>query len=404
MLKPSLSVLAGVLLSLVVFAQGASDVELKDGHPDRYVVQKGDTLWDISGRFLTKPWLWPEIWQANPQIENPHLIYPGDEISLVYVDGDPRLMITDTGDGRDGRLAPRIRREQIEPITTVPLSSVQAFLRKPRILDGETIKGLPYVVAIEEGGLMGQPGQLAYVRNGDLAVGDKIAIVRPTYIYREVPKEYWGDMSEKDIVKSEWNTTDRDAKTIGGTISELFRWRAYHRHVRVLGHEVMEIAAGTVTRTGDPSSVLITYGDQEVKAGDLIMPVDDAPFDLTFTPRAPDAIPENMRVLAFTDALAHVGPMQVVALNRGARDGVENGEVFSIYRPGETIKDRVRYHENDVRPTFQPGKHSRKVTLPDEYVGHVMVFRTFDAVSYGLIMDETLRPVRLYDVLREPVN
>src|SRR5688572_8252702 len=183
MFKRFLAVVAGFVVAVVVFA---AEVELREDHPDVYVVQKGDTLWDISARFLKAPWLWPEIWQANPQVENPHLIYPGDRLTLVYRDGRP---IVTTGD--DGRFGPRVRREPLgEAITAVPLSEVQAFLRDMRILDERDVKNMPYVVALEENRLRSASGQLAYVRGLDVEPGTQVYILRPTHVYYDVPERF----------------------------------------------------------------------------------------------------------------------------------------------------------------------------------------------------------------------
>jgi nucleoid-associated protein YgaU len=127
------------LLALLLLAAGGlaqADVQLKDGHPDRYTVVKGDTLWDISGRFLRQPWKWPEIWHANPQVENPHLIYPGDQLSLVYIDGQPRLMLN-RGESRGTiKLSPQVRSTPMaEAIPTIPLEAINSFLLSTRIID-----------------------------------------------------------------------------------------------------------------------------------------------------------------------------------------------------------------------------------------------------------------------------
>jgi len=143
----------------------------------------------------------------------------------------------------------------------------------------------------------------------------------------------------------------------------------------------------------------VRYTDMEIKAGDLVMPASSLPFDLTFMPHPPKTEPDNMRVIALAGAaLAAVGPHQVVTLSRGGQDGVENGQVYALYHPGDLIRDRVSYPDShDVRTVFSDKK--AQVQLPDEYVAHVMVFRTFDRVSYGLIMDG-VRPVGLYDRAR----
>jgi hypothetical protein len=393
MLKQILAVVAGTVLGIAVFA---ADVELKDDHPEVYVVQKGDTLWDISARFLARPWLWPEIWQANPQIANPHLIYPGDRLTLTYIGGEPRLML-----GGDGKLQPRVRRQPLdEAITAVPLSKVLPFLTQLRVLDESQVKRLPYVVALEENRLRSTTGQIAYVRGLDAPPGARVLIVRPTYVYTDVPDHFPWESSTRHVEAESWES--ERGVTIGRWWKGVAVNFAYRRQTEYLGHEVEEIGEAEVLRGGDPSTLLVHYGEIEIKKGDLVMSEQSMPFDLTFYPRAPDAVPDNMRVVAFeTDSLAVVGPKQVVALSKGARDGVENGHVFSIFHPGDVIRDEVEYPEDDLRAFFKPSR--ARLELPEEFIGHVMVFRTFDKMSYGLVMDG-VRPVHLYDVLHAPVN
>jgi hypothetical protein len=391
MFKQILAVLAGAGFAWAVFA---ADVELKQGYPQTYIVKKGDTLWDISGRFLSKPWLWPEIWQANPQVENPHLIYPGDELKLIWIDGQPRLV------GERPPFGPRVRAEPLSDATTaVPLGKVLPFLDKVRVIDQSEYDGLPYVVGLEEGRLRATPGQTIYIRGVDAAPGTRLLVVRAVNVYRDVPDNtVWAD--EQRRVDAEW--VEQDPRFERPTWYWLWsgNWGG-SRKTQYLGTEVMEIAQGEVLRGGDPGSVLLQVADNEVRVGDRIIVGGSMPFDLTFYPRAPQSVPNNLRVVSLSDALNSVGPNQVVALSRGARDGIENGHVFSIYRPGERVLDSVKYPDGSLSRAFATDKS--KVTLPEEFVGHAMVFRTFDRVSYALVMD-AIRPVRPYDVLREPAR
>lgn len=392
MLKQLLAVVAGAALALAVFA--AEDVELRADHPDVYVVQRGDTLWDIAGKFLTKPWLWPEIWQANPQVQNPHLIYPGDRLSLAYLNGRP--YVQNTG-------GPQVRRESLaDAIKAVPLGQIEPFLEDFRLMDESEVERLPYVVALEENRLRATTGQIAYVRGADFAPGTKVTISRPTFAYYDVPANYPWDVEYKLPQALEW--TSHRGRTMSRWWNEsVWVLRGKQRHTDYLGHEVLDIGQGEVLRGGDPATVLIQYGDVEIRKGDLVLTETTLPFDLEFFPRAPAAVPDNMRVMAFhrDDALTAIGPRQVVALNRGVQHGVENGHVFSIFEPGDVIRDEVEFADADFRTTFSDRK--AMVELPAEFVGHVMIFRTFDGVSYGLIMDG-IRPVKLGDVLREPLR
>jgi hypothetical protein len=390
MLKQFLLVVAGFIVGAAV---AAAEVELRDDHPDTYTVQKGDTLWDISGKFLKKPWLWPEIWQANPQVKNPHWIYPGDQLSLVYVEGKPQLV--SSGPSGNGRLSPHARAEPLDTaIAPVSLSEVGPFLTRARMLTEDEARHLPYVVALEENRLLGNQGQVAYVRGLHEHPGTKLVIVRPTVIYRDIPDHYPWEGVPRHVETQEWKAD--------GSVS-LGRWwsetvavnHAYERKTEMLGYEVIEIGNAELLRGGDPATMLVRYSDVEIKRGDLVMAAVPMPFDLNFYPHPPKAEPDNMRVVAFTDGAPYAnGTHQVVALSRGGRDGVENGQVYSLFQPGDVIRDKVMYGEDDLRTVFSD--HKAEVQLPEEYVAHVMVFRTFDRISYGLVMDG-VRPVILYD-------
>lgn len=366
--------------ALLTFASYVAAVELRGDHPDTYTVQRGDTLWDISARFLGQPWLWPEIWQANPQVENPHLIYPGDVLSLAYLGGRATLIKKD----------PQIRRNET-PITAVPLGDVEAFLKKAHVFDGDEYKDLPYVVGLEESRLRVAEGQVAYVRGGEFVPSQRVAVLRPTIRYAIHPHPATG---EPRIRRDDWTMAGGlDPHTSG---IEWAYYAASDNGFEVLGWEAIEIADGTITRDGDPATLLLAPGGREVKKGDLLIPYDPQPYDLTFYPHAPDSIPADLRLLAVTDRFAFGGPRDVVAISGGARDGLENGHVLSIWSPGELVRDDVAHKQR-----LAQNLRKNKVQLPDEFVGHVMIFRTFDKVSYGLIMDG-IRPAKLEDKLKMP--
>lgn len=395
MLKQILAVVAGVGVALGVLA---ADVALKDDHPDTYVVQRGDTLWDIAGKFLAKPWLWPEIWQGNPQVENPHRIYPGDVLRLVWIDGKPRLVAG--GGGERPPSGPRIRAQPLSDASTaVPLSKVRPFLEKVRIVDQADYDAMPYVVAVEGGKLRAAPGNAVYVRGLDAAPGTRIVVLRATNEYREVPDSFpWEEARRR--VDAQPLESMLDLERPDWYWSWALNW-TFRRQTEYLGTEAMEIADGEVLRDGDPATVLLQSSEIEIRPGDRIVAGGALPFDLTFSPRAPRSVPDNLRVVSLARAFKAAGPGQVIAVSRGARDGLENGQVFSLFRPGEAVADTVRYPDGSLLRTLAPDR--TKVTLPDEFVGHVMVFRTFDRVAYALFMDGRL-PVQPGDILREPAN
>jgi hypothetical protein len=354
MIRKSIGLLAGMLVTVAVYAAGA---QLRADHPDTYTVRKGDTLWAISARFLSKPWLWPEIWQANPQVQNPHLIYPGDVLNLSFING-PRLS-----------LQPRVHAEG-DAVPAIPLAQLQTFLKEMRVLDSNVVSDLPYVVGFEEADLRGTVGKNVYVRQLDAQPGQRFVIVRPTQVFREFDEKAGRD-NGADLVG---HPLDSDVSMVRGPWKEDFRADGHYGRGKEIGTEVTVIGTAEVLRVGDPSTLLLLDSTMEIRKGDRIMPIDDKPYDPYYYPHAPKSLPGNARVIAFTDAYDAVGPTQVVALNIGSQDGVDNGQTYSIYQPGESIPDDVA-HDSWDRGT------GRNVTLPQEFVGHVMVFRTFDRVS-----------------------
>lgn len=389
MLKKALSVVAVLLIAASTCAAGP---EVRSDHPDTYVVKKGDTLWDISGMFLKNPWYWPEIWQANPQIANPHLIYPGDAISLVYIDGEPRLMVN----GEAPEVAPKARDDGAsEAIPPLPLSSIRQFLSRPRVLSEEEWQSAPYFAAVEENRIVGHAYQLGYARRfeGELKVGQQFAIMRPTVVYTDVPAGWFWQKDKRKVESRSWQASDQWHWSLREWVSE--------RGAETLGHEVVEIGMATVSVLGDPATLYVTYSEMEVRRGDLLLPVEEAPYPLNFYPHAPANTAIDARVIGLTGGFDRAGPNDVIVLSRGAQDGVEVGEVYSIYQPGEVVHDEVAYPKGSYRAFFNP--HDKKVKLPDEFNGHVMVFRTFDRISYGLVMNG-VKPIPLGARLDAPTQ
>jgi hypothetical protein len=374
MIKKSIGLLAGMLVTVAVYAAGA---QLRADHPDTYTVRRGDTLWDISAKFLSKPWLWPEIWQANPQVRNPHLIYPGDVLNLSFING-PRL-----------KLEPSVHREG-EAVPAIPLDQLRMFLKDMRVMDSNEVSAAPYVVGFEEARLRGAVGQNLYVRGLKSEPGQRWAIVRPTHVYRGFEQDDPSD-AENGIVG---HTLDNDVTMVRTPWAEDFRDDGHYGRGEDLGVEVSVIGTAETLRGGDPSTLLLLDSTEEIRAGDRVLPLDGPAYDPYYYPHAPGSVPANARVIAFADAMDAAGPRQVVALSIGAKDGVDNGQTFALFQPGENIHD-------DVASSSWSRGSGERVTLPDEFVGHVMVFRTFDRVSYGLVMDG-LRPVHRGDRLVMP--
>jgi LysM repeat protein len=313
-------------------------------HPEQYVVQPGDTLWDISELFLLDAWYWPEIWQINPQVANPHLIYPGDILSLAYlVDGQPVLQIER---GTAQRLSPRVRAEALEQaVPTIPAEMLRSFLSRQTVLARSQLSRLPYVVAVPEG-LLGAAGEDVYVRGADDAVG---------HLY--------------DIVHLGERLVDPDNN-------------------RTLGYEGIYVGRGRVQRAGDPSTVFLTDSTRETRIGDYLLEVEDvAPAN--YFPRPPSGEIEG-RIISVIDGLSLIGQYQVVVLNRGAEHGLEPGHVLRSFKTGERVDD-------DVKGAL----FTLKVRLPDEPAGTMMVFQTYERMSYALVMEAT-SDIRILDTVRNP--
>ena len=384
-----------------------AEVELNPTHPDTYTVQKDDTLWEISARFLKSPWVWPEVWHANPQIENPHLIYPGDEISLIYLDGKPRLQVNRVnGDRRTIKLSPKGRTiSHDKAIPTIPLRDIKPFLRKLRILSEAEVENAPYVVSIGEGHLKGTDPNLLYVRNLKAKQGDVFAVVRPTVVYRDVPIHYpWRSSTHKDR-KTEslvWKKTS--TSTAGAILSRFWKSyinRTYWNNVDVLGYEVADIATAVVARAGtnDVSTMKVNGNIIEIDEGDLIIPINEASFDAFFQPRAATISDNNIRIVALNNAMFRSGKWQIVAISRGYADGVTVGDVFDVNRPERRIRDDVMHPKGDLKTYLRPSK--AYVTLPEEFLANIMVFKTFEHISYALIVEGN-RPIKLFDLARAP--
>ncbi len=385
-----------IVLALALAAY-AGDIELREDHPREYVVQPGDTLWDIAARFLTRPWQWPAIWHANPQIDNPHLIFPGDVISLVFIGGEPRLMVDDTV----RRLSPQVRREPIDgPITTLPLDAIEPFLRAPRVVSEEEFDALPYILANHERRILAGPGDLTLARGmEDARVGDEFVIARLAYQFVDRSEAVVGDRHMR-----------RNAMRSGGAVappyerpsSEIWRNTAGRLAVfdyPVVGYELYEAARATVIQTGDPTILQVDQGRREVMAGDRVLPIDEFQLETLFLPRAMEPMPENGRVLSITESYYGVGRFQIVAINLGSEHGIQPGHMFSAFRPGQTMRDNQRYPRMS-RAAFQSPERVH-VTLPDEYSGLIMVFRPFEQISYAIVLDGT-NAVRINDLLDHP--
>ncbi len=322
--------------------------------PENYTVVRGDTLWDISDRFLKHAWLWPQLWDYNPQIPNPHLIYPGDLVSLEYVGGQPRLVIDRNGRrvsqsggsqsyGNTERLSPRIRSESLnDAIPMIPGDAIASFLVHPRVVVAEQIANAPYVVGNYDGRLISAIGHQIYVRG---------------QLNREQP-QYAVFRKSKKLVDPQTKKT--------------------------LGYEVQHVSDVKLMHLGDPSTLIVTSNNMETIAGDILLPTNDEGIVTSYQTRMPSLGDGEGRVVSLVNAIAQSGRDQVVVLNLGKNNQIKPGDVLAIESRGGTFID-----------TRGKGGYE-EVNYPDTRTGVVMVFKTFDEVSYALVMESTL-PVRVND-------
>jgi len=334
-----------VFAALLASSLFAADVVLNPEHPDRYVVVEGDTLWDISTMFLRDPWLWPEIWYVNPQVKNPHLIYPGDILTLVYVDGKPQLQMT--RGYSTVTLSPQVREESLEKaIPTIPLDAIQQFLTRAIVVSEEELETAPYVVQ--------SAGE--HVVTG---VGDRV--------YARGINEH--NHPIYDIYHPGGPYIDPDTNEL-------------------LGYEALYVGRGPIEQYGDPATLYLADTKREIRVGDRLRPTEHSSAFTHFQPHLP---PENTegRIISVLDGVTQIGQFNVVAIDLGTREGIEPGQIFRVDQEGALIKDTVSGKRNDM------------VKLPDEDAGLVMVFRSFEKVSFGLVMKAT-SAIHVNDFVRTP--
>ena len=300
------------LLLLALGTAAQAEIRLREGHPQQYSVARGDTLWDISARFLQQPWQWPQVWAVNPQVRNPHLIYPGDVLNLVYLDGQPRIVLQ-RGESRGTvRLSPQVRREALaEAIPTIPLGKINSFLLSNRIVDDAAeLERAPYILAGNAERVVSGAGDRIYAR---------------------------GDFAE------------------------------------------------VVAREDDIATLRLTRTTQEVRLADRLLPTEARQISSTFMPAAPVEAIDGL-ILDVPRGVTQVGLLDVVTLDKGRRDGLDEGHVLAVYKTGETVRDRVT---------------GERVKVPDERAGLLMVFRSYDKLSYGLVL-MAQRQLAVGDKIRNP--
>ena len=332
--------------------------DLKADAPNRYVVQKGDTLWDISGRYLDRPWQWREIWAANKQVKNPHLIYPNDILLMCVIRGETLIGI-DTGEGCAGIERDMRHEELVEQqvtitqlngsIPTIPLSKIEKWLDKTSIVHPIDFDATPYVLASKSGRLLTGVGDTVYTKGAPLIMGQRYGV------YRE-GKPYIDPLSNQ-----------------------------------VIGREVQQIASGIV-RARAPNGVnsinLTDTYDKEVRQGDRVfikLPNNTSPL---FYPK-PAEVNRGGQVIRIMDSISRGANGSVIAINLGSKHGAQSGDVLSVFQHGALVADS---YDNEM-----------PVRLPSEQIGHVMVFKTFDKISYAYVLDASL-PIETGDRLLPPAH
>ena len=319
--------------------------------PMSYTVKRGDTLWDISAVFLKDPWFWPEIWQINPQVENPHLIYPGDVLSLAYGNNGTSASVS-ISQYSGARLQPRLRSEQLDgPIDAIPFAAISAFLSKPSVLTQDEALRAPHILGFRDHHMVGGTGHEIYVKGLNGGLNQRYTVM------------HVGD----PIRDPESNT--------------------------LVGYQTAYVATAVVNNPGDVSKAILTEGKREALLGDrLILEEGDMP--LTFTPHAPTSN-VNGQIIAVADGAEQIGQFQVVVINRGKRNNLSPGAVLAIDQKGEIVQDKFGKSPWETNP------YGEVVQLPYERAGTLIVFKVFDRVSYGLVIGAR-GPMKVADRVYNP--
>jgi hypothetical protein len=343
--------------SSVANAPGDSSGMINPSAPKSYTVKKGDTLWGIASMFLRDPWLWPEVWYINPQVANPHLIYPGDTLALAYgKDGKPQIRLEQSG---AARLDPRLRSSPLDgAIPTIPYAAISAFLSRPSVLSDEQIRNAAHVVAFRDEHVVAGMGHEVYIADLHGQPNSRYSIV------------HVGDkLRDPD-----------DGK--------------------VVGYEGIYTATALVSNPGSPSKALLVDTARETLQGDKVLAADlDVP--LNFMLRAPRNDVHG-RIISVVDGTEVIGQYQIVVINRGKRHGIDAGHVLAIDQAGETVHDIYAHQSGFAHALGGAGiSFSPKVKLPDEREGTLLVFKSYDRVSYALVIGAS-DAIRVNDVVHNP--
>jgi hypothetical protein len=338
-----------ILAVTAVCASAADPLQLVDNPPDRHVVVKGDTLWDISGKFLKQPWRWPEIWQMNKdQIKNPHLIYPGDVVMLDMSSGSPRLKLgkrVGGTSGGTGKLQPSVHSAPVQQgIPSIPAGAIEPFISQPLVIEDSELNTGVKIVAMQEDRMLVGTGDTFY------ASGIPDAAVTKWHVFRK----------GKPL---------KDPET-----------------GKVIAYEAFVLGNARLVKPGEPAMLRISLAKEEIARGDRLVPAPE-PQIISYVPHRPEQ-DVSARVIGIYGGLREGGANSVIALNVGKNNGMEVGHVVALYRKRISLDVDI-----DGRRTATP--------VPDERYGLAFVFRVFNGVSYALVV-ESSKAVISGDSVRNP--
>jgi len=335
--QKTLGLLIPLLFSINIWAD---TLKINPDHPEKLTVVKGDTLWDISGQFLEQPWQWPQLWNNNPQIKNPNLIYPGDTLHFSVVDGKPRLSFSDSV-----TLKPRIRISPLaKAIKLIPTDAIAQFLTSPKVVNDKILENSPYVIDFVGEHMIAGAGDRIYVRSilNPESLSYTIYRAGGAYVSPDNPDE-------------------------------------------VLGYEAEYIADATIERSGDPATLIVTKSDTEIRKGDRLMISAKNTLALNYFPRPPEE-PTNGSIIGVLNGVSEIGQHNIVVIDRGTADGLKPGHTLDIYNLGKTVDDPFNLDKDK----------QAYVKLPNEIAGELMVFRSFERVSYALVLEAT-QAIHVFD-------
>lgn len=340
-------------------ARNINPPALKAGAPQVYVVKKGDTLWDISKRFLKNPVRWPEIWASNKHVKNPHWIFPGDRLLMCTYNGRP-IIGKDEGDGCEGiirrytggtKLQPQVRIESLNnAIPVIPLEYIQHWLERTSIVAPESTQSTPYILGTADQRVLAAKGQTVYARGNGLEIGQRYAVYREGEPYM---------------------LTGANGKKFNA------------------GLELIQVAAGVAVRGENDITTLEltdTY-NSEVRRGDRVLPEYDPMLPTLFYPTNAEDVVAGGQVVRVMGSIGTAAKNSVVTIDRGSLQGVQVGHVFSINQKGEVVTDP---------------KTKERVQLPGQRIGNVMVFKSFEHLSYAYVLDSEL-PIKVGAGIQPPL-